>query len=804
MTAFIREPTKFTDLAADAGVGHVPLQSLAPVSSDGDSGVVPHVDNGVMLNGPIAGTSSSGRKRKHSSWVFNHFADDPATGRVMCMVQVCGTTYAKVSSTSTLALHLKTKHGLTRDGVEEFVGDATGVDPNLVAVQKAAKMARQVATRPPPIVPPNIPVVTGALVGNDTPTGSSPASVMVKGEDNGEPRAKKRRHSSWVFNHFMEDVAIGRVVCMFKGCGSNYAKVSSTSTLALHLRTRHNLSKGENGAISHTSDSAASANGSNKASDRLASRNKLSDVGRADVFASLINWVVHEKQSPQIMSSEPFQDFCKKLNRFYALPSPDQLERGIGDEYTRYQSLVRMVIDNIPGRVSLTCDSWSPHIMRGYIAISAHWIDENWKLNSCVIGIKYFPAPRNEHAMSELLLNLIKEYNLHTKIRSITTGSSKEMEPAMRLVAEALNAQYITGLDADWHIRCVSEIITHAVMECDLLMQEEVAKLRTILQIVHNSEPMQAMFKDVQTRLGRAPEEIVDVPQLDNSAQWNSTFGMIESCYNVRNVFEDLCNANEFKHRLGSPPTASEWRTLKAMKDFLEPAYELTTQATAGMYTTLSMQPLILESLSNHCKTMIDENMGAGLMSSPSAVKGARLILDKLHEYRLYLASPLAQLALALDPAIPNAVNEVGYMKERIRSILARDYGYEVDSQSSANERKPRKGLLAIARAARTPGKDAAGGFYNDEVEDFFEFTAKGDESCTDAVEWWGTIGVKRFPALAPLARDTLVCMGSSMPSETSSTDSGHIISGDATLLSSDQIEQTLKLRSWKLLLRQL
>lgn len=242
------------------------------------------------------------------------------------------------------------------------------------------------------------------------------------------------------------------------------------------------------------------------------------------------------------------------------------------------------------------------------------------------------------------------------------------------------------------------------------------------------------------------------------------------------------------------PMTSLQWCTLKAITDFLQPAYELTVQAS-GHYATLSMLPLIFESLSNRCNSTIDANPNSDFIF-PSAIQAAKAMLNKIEKYKSNLTSPLAQLALALDPAIPNTESETESMKHLIRTTLTRDYGYRSAVQL-APEGKP-KGLLAAARAARAPSG------YNinvDEVEDFFDFTKKGDESCNDAVEWWGTIGRKRFPVIAHLARDTLMCMGSSVPSESSFSDSGHFVTNNRASLNDENIEKMMKLRSWNRLL---
>jgi hAT family C-terminal dimerisation region len=57
--------------------------------------------------------------------------------------------------------------------------------------------------------------------------------------------------------------------------------------------------------------------------------------------------------------------------------------------------------------------------------------------------------------------------------------------------------------------------------------------------------------------------------------------------------------------------------------------------------------------------------------------------------------------------------------------------------------------------------------------------TKHPDTTCKDAVMWWRTAGKTRFPALSVLSRDTLMIMGSSEPSESAFSDSGHFVTSD-------------------------
>jgi hypothetical protein len=57
---------------------------------------------------------------------------------------------------------------------------------------------------------------------------------------------------------------------------------------------------------------------------------------------------------------------------------------------------------------------------------------------------------------------------------------------------------------------------------------------------------------------------------------------------------------------------------------------------------------------------------------------------------------------------------------------------------------------------------------------------------------------------MATLARDTLMCMGSSVTSESPFADSGHFVSADRAKLNDANIEMMMKLCSWNRLLQKI
>jgi hypothetical protein len=148
-----------------------------------------------------------------------------------------------------------------------------------------------------------------------------------------------------------------------------------------------------------------------------------------------------------------------------------------------------------------------------------------------VLEFTYFPPPHNQWTTSELLLTVLERYNLHTKIRSVTSDSGGEMPPAMRHVAKKLNDDFLCRLGEEWHIRCVCHIMNRAVNDCQAMFKEEVSKLRAMLKTVRGCVPMRLEFKNVQVRLVRS--KVVQDPNLDVETRWNSMFLMIDGCYGI-------------------------------------------------------------------------------------------------------------------------------------------------------------------------------------------------------------------------------------------------------------------------------
>lgn len=228
-----------------------------------------------------------------------------------------------------------------------------------------------------------------------------------------------------------------------------------------------------------------------------------------------------------------------------------------------------------------------------------------------------------------------------------------------------------------------------------------------------------------------------------------------------------------------------DWRALKCSKDFLHPAYQCTNAASGQRYATLGMQPLIYSHLKMLCETTIAGTTTATGFTTPAVKSAAEAMLLKLETYEQHMNSGTAQIALFLDPRRSSMEASDG-VKANVHDILKSQYGY-IPEENRATSIATFNLFIATSNA-----QDVG----CNEIDDFCALTAKADMSCKCPVTWWKQQSA-RFPTLSLLARDVLMIMGSSVPSESAFSDSGDMVRADRCLLSDENICMMMKLRSW-------
>ena len=239
---------------------------------------------------------------------------------------------------------------------------------------------------------------------------------------------------------------------------------------------------------------------------------------------------------------------------------------------------------------------------------------------------------------------------------------------------------------------------------------------------------MRIVFGEIQIRLGRIVKQ--KFPGLDVDTIWNSMFDIINKCFQLRDVFEALCNMEEFKERLQPNQLSNtNWEVLKSVINFLAEAKEYTVVSSGRSYPTLSMQPMVYKALEMLCQKTISGEAETGF-TTPVVKKAAAAMQQKLLKYYHHLNSTMARIALVLNPRTSNAGIDDA-LKYCIRLELSTSYGYSYEEQMKVPIRKKSK-LFSIIGQHQQQREDITG----DELHEYLRFTQECDELCDDIIEW--------------------------------------------------------------------
>jgi hypothetical protein len=129
---------------------------------------------------------------------------------------------------------------------------------------------------------------------------------------------------------------------------------------------------------------------------------------------------------------------------------------------------------------------------------------------------------------SDLLLAVLQKYNVHMRVRAITSDSGLEMPPAMERLCQKLNAAYAMRLEEDWNVRYICHVLNRAAVDAEKRIKHEMAVVRDLLKDIRYCGTMREEFANIRVRFGFQKKP--DVPNLDAESRWNSMFDMVDSC----------------------------------------------------------------------------------------------------------------------------------------------------------------------------------------------------------------------------------------------------------------------------------
>ncbi|XP_057451882.1 zinc finger BED domain-containing protein RICESLEEPER 2-like [Lotus japonicus] len=335
------------------------------------------------------------------------------------------------------------------------------------------------------------------------------------------------------------------------------------------------------------------------------------------------------------------RELLKYLNPEVKVPSRRASTIDIIKLYEGEKKKLKEELAKVPSRINLTSDLWTACTAAGYISLTAHYVDENWKLNSKILNFCHCPPPHSGQELAKIVNDFLVDWGIEGKIFSLTLDNAKSNDTLEKSLRDTLKNNKSLLCDGEFfHVRCCAHILNLIVQDGLDVANDALSKIRESVKYVRATQGRRDVFKVYVEKHGIDKETKVGL-RLDVVTRWNSTYLMLKSALVYRRAFKELAlDDSHYK----SLPSDEDWERGKKICEVLLPFYDITNMFSGSTYPTSNlyfMQVWIIECLLFQNKTHEDAVIR-------DMIKEMQLKFDKYWcDYSVILA-----LASVLDPRL--------------------------------------------------------------------------------------------------------------------------------------------------------
>jgi hypothetical protein len=259
----------------------------------------------------------------------------------------------------------------------------------------------------------------------------------------------------------------------------------------------------------------------------------------------------------------------------------------------------------LKSQISLTCDTWTSPSNQSVLGVTAHWIDEDFSLNSIILAARLVDGNHSGVSLANHLLEVLEDFDICDQIFCITSdnaSNNRTMGAHLATLIPFDNEKCLLGcmahvinLAAQAGIKEFSQSSAPSTALPDGLMsilndQPAPVEVKTIISrikgfasFLKHSPQKAALFAKATIRV--FGEEIHMVQ--DVATRWNSTFYMLKRASELQACISTFCEAHHLSDQYNLQP--HEWLKLNQLCSFMGLLHDATNTISPENTVTLSL-----------------------------------------------------------------------------------------------------------------------------------------------------------------------------------------------------------------------
>lgn len=368
------------------------------------------------------------------------------------------------------------------------------------------------------------------------------------------------------------------------------------------------------------------------------------DLRAREITRKITEMICLDNQPLSVVEDVGFKNLINFLDPRYDMPSRKYFST---IELPKLYDLTKKkVVERLKTAeyVSITTDMWTSTANDDYMAVTCHFVDNEFQWNH--ICLEVIPFPEINHmgeAISTFLTDVLRDWNILQKIHIIVRDNGRN-------VVAAMNIGGFIGIPCLAHT--LQLVVKDGLLHQRAIMNIASACRRTVGHFKHSSKATKAL-KAAQETLGLPTHKLIQ----DEPTRWNSTKHMFDRLLEQRRPL--ALAAPELN--LPSELSNNDWELVEKITKLLKIFDDATFQASSPSTTISEVIPIVNTAL----KELEPSTEIFGVKSFAT-----ELIQSLKSRYSDLEETPAYALATILDPRLKAAVFLSATNVEKAKEML--------------------------------------------------------------------------------------------------------------------------------------
>ncbi|XP_040989126.1 zinc finger BED domain-containing protein RICESLEEPER 1-like isoform X2 [Juglans microcarpa x Juglans regia] len=498
-----------------------------------------------------------------------------------------------------------------------------------------------------------------------------------------------------------------------------------------------------------------------------------------------------------------FKVFVKNLQPTFDIVPNGAVEQACMEIYEKEKLKMYEAVNQLHGRINLCVEMWSSLENVEYLCLTAHYIDEDWKLQKKILNFVTLDSSHTEDMLSEVINKCLMDWDVDHKLFALTFDDcSTDDDIVLRIKEQISHKRPLLSNGQLFDVRSAVHVLNLIVQDALEALREVTQKIRGSFKYVRSSQVTQGKFNEFAQQVGISGKKNL---LLDCPVRWNSTYIMLETALEYRGVFSLL---QEHDPAYTVALTDAEWEWTSSVTGYLKLFVEIINVFSSNKFPTANMYfPEICDvhiQLIEWCKS--PDNFLSSMALKMKA---------KFDKYWSKCSLALAVAAI-LDPRFKMKLVE--YYYSQIYGSTALDRIKEVSDGIKELFNAYSICSTMVDQGSALPGSSlpSTGNDTRDRLRGFDKFlheTSQSQNATSDLdkyleepvfprncdfniLNWW-KVHMPRYPILSMMARDVLGTPMSTIAPGSAFNTGGRVLDHCRSSLNADTLQALICTQDW-------